>query len=316
MRTAFVTSVVEGAHLHSGRPVACAQHPVWTAVRARPRDRARWFWLPPPTLDASVVPPNAGAYVWAGLDLKDSGGCGQGVFATLPLPAGLLLAYGGSGETLKRLQTLAKRDRDRFVACVGSGRAGTLGLNADPALLPAGHAFAWPGSRLNEASPGEIYNCRFVWLDRLADTRDQPCYPCAAPLRLRCYMELMVDVPAGAELLCSYDFGSARSRPYAVAPPPPRSTPVGWGQHLPPPEARALRAARERAELAAVREEAEAAGHAAATAVRVRWLARDRGKLVLENAAAGLAKRRARAHCLLSSSNSIPRCWPDTRCCA
>ena len=194
------------------------------AVVAHPRDHARWFWLPPPTLDVA-----AGAYVWAGLDLKDSGGRGQGVFATLPLPAGLLLAYGGSGETLKRLQTLAKRDRDRFVACVGSGRAGTLGLNADPALLPAGHAFAWPGSRLNEASPGELYNCRFVWLDRLADTRDQPCYPCAAPLRLRCYMELMVDVPAGAELLCSYDFGSARSRPYAVAPPPPRSTPVVWG---------------------------------------------------------------------------------------
>jgi hypothetical protein len=148
---------------------------------------------------------------------------------------------------------------------------------------------------LNEASPGELYNCRFVWFDRLADTRDQPCYPCAAPLRLRCYMELMVDVPAGAELLCSYDFGSARSRKYAVAPPPPRSTPVGWGKHLPPPEARALRAARGRAELAALHEEADAAGHAAAAAVRARWLARDRAKLVLENAAAGKSKRSVRA---------------------
>jgi hypothetical protein len=283
----------------AARPASCARSApgldmanpfVPAAVRAHARDRARWFWLPSPTLDAA-----AGAYVWYGLELRASPGRGQGVFATLPLPAGLLLAYGGSGETLKRLQTLAKRDRDRFVACVGSGRAGTLGLNADPALLPAGRAFAWPGSRLNEASPGELYNCRFVWLDRLADTADQPTYPFAAPSRLRCYMELMVDVPVGAELLCSYDFGSARSRPYAVAPPPPRSTPVGWGQHLPPPEARALRAARERAELAAVREEAEAAGHAAAAAVRARWLARDRGKLVLENAAAGKAKRSVRA---------------------
>ena len=108
-------------------------------------------------------------------------------------------------------------------------------------------------------------------------------------------MELMVDVPAGAELLCSYDFGSTRSRKYAVAPQPPLSISPSWGQHLPPPEARALRAARERAELAAVRDEAETAGNAAAEAVRARWLARDRAKLVLLNAATGKAKQRARA---------------------
>ena len=62
---------------------------------------------------------------------------------------------------------------------------------------------------------------------------------------------------------------------------------------MPHPEARALRAARERAELAAVREEADAAGHAAAAAVRVKWLARDRAKLVQNNAAKGRDKRRA-----------------------
>jgi hypothetical protein len=214
------------------------------AVRAHPRDRARWFWLPPPTLDVA-----AGAYVWAGIELRDSEGRGQGVFAKLPLPAGLLIPYGGAEETLKRLRWLARHDRDRFVACVGGGRAGAVGVNADhDALLPAGRLFAWPGSRLNEASPGELYSCRFVWLDRLADTRDQPTYPFAAPLRLRCYMELMVDMPVGAELLCAYDFGSTRSRKYVVAPPPPLSTPPSWGQHLPPAERRALRAARERAE--------------------------------------------------------------------
>ena len=263
------------------------------AVRAHPRDRQRWFWLPGPTPDTT-----AGAYMWAGIELRDSPGRGKGVFATLPLPAGLLIPYGGAEETPKRLRWLAKRNRDRYVASVGSGRAGAAGLNADPALLPAGHDFAWPGSRLNEASPGELYTCRFVWLDRLADTRDQPCYPFAAPPRLRCYMELMVDVPAGAELLCSYDFGSTRSRKYDVAPPPPQSIPPGWGQHLPPAERRALRAARERAELVVVRDEAEAAGHAAAAAVRRRWLARDRAKLMLENAALGKAKQRARAeHC-------------------
>jgi hypothetical protein len=137
-----------------------------------------------------------------------------------------------------------------------------------------------------------------MWWDRAEDTADQPCYPFAAPSRLRCYMEVMSPVPVNAELLVSYDFVSVRSRRYDVAPSPPLSTPPSWGQHLPPAEARALRAARERAELAAVREEADAAGQAAAAAVRVRWLARDRAKLVLENAAAGMAKRRARAeHC-------------------
>ena len=62
---------------------------------------------------------------------------------------------------------------------------------------------------------------------------------------------------------------------------------------MPTPEARALRAARERAELAAVRDEAEAAGNAAAAAVRAKWLARDRAKLVQSNAAKGRDKRRA-----------------------
>ena len=219
----------------------------------------------------------------------------MGVFATSCLPAGLLIPYGGAEASAERLRWLAKRDRDRFVACVGSGRAGTLGLNADTALLPAGHEFAWPGCRLNEASPGELYNCRFVWWDRAKDTADQPCYPIAAPSRLRCYMEVMSPVPVDGELLVSYDFVSARSRRYDVAPPPPLSTPAEWGKHLPPAERRALRAARERAELAVLRDEAEAAGHAAAAAVRARWLARDRAKLMLENAAAGKAKQRARA---------------------
>jgi hypothetical protein len=45
-------------------------------------------------------------------------------------------------------------------------------------------------------------------------------------------MEVMTPVPAGAELLVAYDFCSARSRKYAVAPPPPLSTPPEWGAAL------------------------------------------------------------------------------------
>jgi hypothetical protein len=33
-------------------------------LRAGPRDRARWYWLPPPTLDVAL-----GTYVWAGFQV-------------------------------------------------------------------------------------------------------------------------------------------------------------------------------------------------------------------------------------------------------
>ncbi len=117
----------------------------------------------------------------------------------------------------------------------GAHRRGcTSGVDADPALQPPGHEFAWPGSRLNEASPGELYNWRFVWWPRAQDTRDQPAYPLPPPARLRFYMERMVPVPTGTELLVSYEFRSRRSRKFDVAPPPPLSTPPEWGQDLAP----------------------------------------------------------------------------------
>jgi hypothetical protein len=152
------------------------------------------LWLPPPALDAA-----AGAYTWAGIELRPSAGRGLGVFATGALPAGLLLPYGGLEVSPARLRWLAKHDRDRYVARTGPAAGG---VDADPAHLPAGHAFAWPGSRLNEPSrPNELYNCRFVWWYRQQDTRDQPAYPHAAPPKLRFFMELMTPVPAGAELI-------------------------------------------------------------------------------------------------------------------
>ena len=106
-------------------------------------------------------------------------------------------------------------------------------------------------------------------------------------------MEVMAPVAAGAELLVAYKFCSRRSRKYAVAPPPPLSTPAEWGQHLDAAEARLLRAARARAMLRAAAAVAVAEATAAADAVRSSLLARSRAKLVHVNAAAGRAKRRA-----------------------
>ena len=178
------------------------------AARPRRGGPPRWFWLPPPVLNVTT-----GAYVWVGLRLKRSRRRGLGVSATRALPAGLLIPYGGLEVGAARLRVLAKHDTDRFVARAGPA----AGVDANPALLPAGHAFAWPGARLNEASPGELYNCRFVWWHVPSDSQDQPAYPFAAPLKLRFFMEVMVPVPAGAELLVSYDFTSKRSRKYAAA---------------------------------------------------------------------------------------------------
>jgi hypothetical protein len=124
------------------------------AARPRRGGPPRWFWLPPPVENAA-----GGAYEWLGLELKPSAGRGLGVFATRALPAGMLLPYGGLEVSPARLRWLAKRDKDRFVARAGPA----AGVDADPAHLPAGHAFACPGSRLNEASPDELYNSRFVW---------------------------------------------------------------------------------------------------------------------------------------------------------
>jgi hypothetical protein len=102
-----------------------------------------------------------------------------------PCPPGLLLPYGGLEASPARLRWLAKHDRDRYVARTSTGPA-PGGVDADPAHLPAGHAFAWPDSRLNEASrTSELYNCRFLWWYRQLDTRDQPAYPHAAPPKLR-----------------------------------------------------------------------------------------------------------------------------------
>ena len=240
--------------------------------------------MPTPVLNVT-----AGAYTWAGLKLKRSPGRGLGVFATRALPPGLLIPYGGLEVDSARLRALAKHDRDRFVARAGPA----AGVDADPAHLPAGHAFAWPGSRLNEASPGELYNCRFVWWHVPSDSRDQPAYPHAAPPKLRFYMELMVPVPAGTELLVAYELCSKRSRKYATAPPPPLSTPPDWGQHLDAAEARLLRAQRACAEHRAQAAEAEAEAAAEVATARARLVARSRARLVRLNAVAGARKRRA-----------------------
>ena len=86
------------------------------AARPRRGGPPRWYWLPTPVLNVA-----AGAYNWVGLRLKRSPGRGLGVFATRPLPAGLLIPYGGLEVGLERLRVLSKHDTDRFVARAGPG---------------------------------------------------------------------------------------------------------------------------------------------------------------------------------------------------
>jgi hypothetical protein len=70
-----------------------------------------------------------GSYVWPGLDLRPSPGRGKGVFASQPLPAGLLVPYGGQEATPARVWWLGKHDKDRFVARTGGGC--TSGVDAE-----------------------------------------------------------------------------------------------------------------------------------------------------------------------------------------
>jgi len=89
---------------------------------------------PQPVLNAA-----AGAYEWAGIELKPSAGCGLGMFATGALPAGLLLPYGGLEASPARLRWLAKHDKDRYVARTSTGPAAG-GVDADPTIAPSRRA--------------------------------------------------------------------------------------------------------------------------------------------------------------------------------
>ncbi len=220
--------------------------------------------------------------MWHGLELAPSPGRGFGVFASRPLPAGVLVPYGGVALTPEHATRLVARGRGSYVSWLGA-RLGCV--DAHPHRLLPGQAFAWPGARLNEvrgrspllnptlvgtdafpppwgvwgglaphqASLGELYNCRLVFWDRQSDSADQPAYPLASHVSRRVYAETMVPLAAGDELLASYTERASFRREYAVAPPPPLSTPEAWGAHLDPIEARVLRTQRLRAMAAAAR---------------------------------------------------------------
>jgi hypothetical protein len=249
-------------------------HTPWTRAAARDAGKQRWCWVNAPARQG-------GAYVWSCVEVRAAGpGHGRGVYATRALPAGLLLPYGGAPLRRQRLSVLAKRDQDNYVAFAADGA-----IDANPCLLPAGHSDAWVGSLVNEASPGQLYNCRLVWWgEAQSDTADAPVYPHAPRWTHALFIELMVNVPAGGELLTSYHYTGARARRYAIAPPPPLSTPPQWGQHLAPDDARALQRERVRALAAAAAAETRSAALKRLAAVRRTVVAAERATLMQLNA--------------------------------
>jgi hypothetical protein len=223
--------------------------------------------------------PAAGGYVWDGLKVGTHAVKGESVFATAAHAAGLLLPYGGLPVTRAAVAALGKHKRDRHVMRLTKRRH----VDANPALLPERHAHAWLGSLVNEASPGQLYNARYItWSVR--DTQDMPAYPHAPPPSHVVFVELMAPLAPGDEVLVAY---GVKRREYNVAPPPPLSTPEAWGAHLMPAQAKKLKRAREAAvSMAAV---ADLQRAAAAESLRV-----DRAVLVCVNAAAGRSRKAAR----------------------
>ncbi len=70
-------------------------------------------------------------------------------------------------------------------------------MDADPAHLPAGHAFAWPGSRLYEASrTNELYNC-LVAMEELEAFFGDSWLDCA------CYATAAQPLPRNRDWMCA-----------------------------------------------------------------------------------------------------------------
>jgi hypothetical protein len=155
-------------------------------------------------------------------------------------------------------------------------------VDANPELLPELHAHAWLGSLVNEASPGQLYNARYIaWSAR--EMLDMPVYPHAPPPTHIVFVELMAPLAPGDELLVAY---GVKRREYHVSPPPPMSTPEAWGAHLPRAQAKKLKRARDAALSMAA--DAELKRVADAESLRL-----DRAVLVRTNAERGKSRKAA-----------------------
>jgi hypothetical protein len=122
---------------------------------------------------------------------------GRRVVARVPLEAGLLIPYASLPPSADARGAWCLEDFDGDpVACT-------------PAALGAG-----PGCLLNEASPGETYNCCFLMLS--ASAISQPVYPCHHFTDVAPYVALLRPLAAGEELMVYYGSGYPRSYPIAA----------------------------------------------------------------------------------------------------
>jgi hypothetical protein len=166
-----------------------------------------------------------------------------GVFARVPLDAGVLIPYGARTITMHQR---AKLKLDSWLIQVDHRHA----LDGNPVLFRGLGTHAVVGALLNEASGEQRITCRFYWLndDEFA-FRKPPVYPAFENSQA---LEVMVPVQAGEELFVSYGYGEKnKSRRCYQSVHDVLGRSDGWGAHCGAAEQLAF-AAEARAALAAL----------------------------------------------------------------
>lgn len=158
-----------------------------------------------PAVDVRYIPPPrrgaGGQYEWDGLHTQPTSDGGLELVTTRALRAGLLIPY--NGRYIEDPDDMPVESTDYVLEHV----------DGNPALEENSNQWAI-ASYMNEASPGQLYNCVFYGLD---SGYEQPAH-CTCHSR---YILLVADVEAGQPLLASYGakYAETRARKGYVAAP-------------------------------------------------------------------------------------------------
>lgn len=128
------------------------------------------------------------------------------LFARVRLSPGTLIPYGGVTITAADLELRRFRGSHEWAVQIGGG---TSFADAHPTHLRGQCNSFWPGSLANQAteSAGERNNCQIVWVVVHED------FPVECR-QTEAAVQVIVGVPAGAELLVDYKFPRGRDGPH------------------------------------------------------------------------------------------------------